>query len=92
MPARSRLLFTALAFAFAYSASAQNYPVTRTVGQKLIEYPGQHRAGELFNVMAGIRMIPIPHAGTAPDEPGQFIRLDDERWAKVFKSANFKLN
>lgn len=27
---------------------------------------GQHLAGELFNVMAGIRMIHIPYKGTAP--------------------------
>jgi tripartite-type tricarboxylate transporter receptor subunit TctC len=28
----------------------------------------------------------------SPEELGQFIRIDYERWAKVIKSANVKLN
>jgi tripartite-type tricarboxylate transporter receptor subunit TctC len=28
----------------------------------------------------------------SPDELGQFIRTDYERWAKVVKAANVKLN
>jgi tripartite-type tricarboxylate transporter receptor subunit TctC len=34
-------------------------------------------------------LIPAP---MSPDELGQFIRTDYERWAKVVKAANVKLN